>query len=83
MKTYPVTAELTLVYFNKLLAFSIKLINPIEKYPDIIESYTRILKKFQLQSYRSMLHRQVPPQYCYSDAKLSNEFLLVHTHEDL
>ena len=35
-----------LVYSNKLLPFNIKSINPIQKHPHIIESYTCTLKMF-------------------------------------
>ena len=38
--------ENKLVYSNRLLPFNIKPINPIQKYPHIIESYACILKIF-------------------------------------
>ena len=78
-----------MVYFSKLLPFNIKSTNPIQKNPHIIKSYSinishdifvssgfLNLDYFQLQNYQSMIH------FKHSHAKLSNEFLLIHTDPD-
>ena len=83
--------EKRLVKSVELLPLNIELINPIEKYPHITESYACILKIFaimlllliefleyvQPQSYQSM------PQFWYLHIMLSNKFQYQNTHQDL
>ena len=70
-----------------ILFLNMKIINPMKKYPHIIEPYACILYSILIffissgicltQSFQSM------SRYSYLHAKLSTEFLLIYTHQDL
>ena len=79
------------VYSSTLLPFSIKSTNTIQKYPHYLivcwysknvcysfVSYESFLEYVKLESCQNRLHYNY-----YEHTKLSNEFLLIHTHQDL
>ena len=72
-------------------SFNTKSINPIHKYPHIIESYACILQIFVL-IFLFPMNFQISFGICstpkvlhfqHSHIMLSNELLLIHTHQDL
>ena len=76
---------------NSNLPFKTKSINWIQKYPHIIESYACTLKKklyfsnefsnFFWKMFNPKLSKDV--HFWHLGANQSNEFLLIHTHQDL
>ena len=86
--------ENKLVQCNKSLAFSIKSINLIQKYPHIIESFACILEIFVvirllptnflfLLEYFQLQTYQSILHYHHLHKKLSDEFLLIFNPQDL
>ena len=79
---------------GRILALSLKPINPKQKYPLIIESFACILQIFVLiflfiMIYQFLLENiqlqsyQIMLNYCHLHKTLFNEFLLICTHQNL
>ena len=85
------SVENKFVWSTKLLPFGIKSINAIQKYQHVTAScalyYDIFVSYYFLNLFWNMFNSQVIKIYCIitydSHIKLSGEFLLIQTHQDL